>query len=93
MREELNHPYGPDSDLAKLAFSFYDKVPLKKAMSELADRHGSKIAFSPKVEKELEKPVSARLVNVPFDTALEVLANMADLRVSRKGNDFLVTPK
>ena len=37
--------------------------------------------------------VSLRLLNVPADKVLDVIATAADLRVVRKGNVFLVTSR
>ena len=48
---------------------------------------------SPSAEKELEKVVTARLLNVPFEIAVETLADLADLKAVRKANVLLVTTK
>ena len=37
--------------------------------------------------------VNARMLNVPADKAIELLALQADLRVIKKGNSFFVTGK
>jgi len=93
LRQELNYPNGLADELRSPAFGFYDKVPLHKALKDLGERYNRNAVLSPSVEKELETTISARLVNVPFDTAVETLADMADLKLVRKANVFFVTTK
>jgi hypothetical protein len=38
-------------------------------------------------------PVSAHLLNLPADKALELLAEQCDLRVIRKGNAYMITTR
>jgi hypothetical protein len=93
LRKELNYPNGRADDLRSLVIGFYDKVPLHTALKDLGERYSRTVVLSPLAEKELEKPISARLLNVPFETAVETLVDMADLKLVRKANVFFVTTK
>ncbi len=93
LRQELNYPNGLADELRSLAIGFYDKVPLHAALKDLGDRYNRNVVLSPLAEKELEKAISARLLNVPFDTAVETLADMVDLKVVRKANVLFITTK
>jgi hypothetical protein len=93
LRKELNHPHGPDSDLRNLVIRFYDNVPLQTAFNDLAEKYNRNVILSPLAQKEMEQKVTARLINVPFDAAVETLADMADLKLVRKSNVTLVTTK
>jgi hypothetical protein len=93
IRKELKLPEAADGTLARLVIQFYDKVTLESALEDLAKRYGRKIVRSDKAEKQLKKTISARLINLPFESAVQTLANMADLGVARMGNDFVVTTK
>jgi len=93
LRQELNYPNGSARELLSLAVGFYDKVPLHKALKDLGERYSRNVVLSPLAEKELENSISARLLNVPFDIAMETLADMADLKVVRNANVFFVTTK
>jgi hypothetical protein len=93
IRKELKLSEADDRTLATLVIHFYEKVTLEAALQDLAKKYGGKIVLSPKAEKQLKKLISARLINLPFETAVENLANMADLSVVRTGNDLVVTTK
>ena len=93
LRKELNHPNGPDSDLRNLVVRFYDNVPLQTAMNDLAERYNRNVILSPLAQKELDQKITARLLNVPFDVAVEALADLADLKLVRKANVTLVTTR
>jgi hypothetical protein len=93
LRQELNYPNGFADELRSLAVGFYDKVPLHTALKDLGERYDRNVVLSPLAEKELEKTISARLLNVPVETAVETLADMADLKIVRKANVFFVTTK
>ena len=60
-------------------------------LTELADTYGFTVIIAVQAAEEAKSPVSARLMNVPFPTALEVLALNAGLRVVRRENTFIVT--
>ena len=63
--------------------------PLSAILDELAASYGLNIVVAD-VKVQLKTPLTECLLNVPADTALELLAGQADLRVVRKGNTFRI---
>jgi internalin A len=93
LRKTLNHPFGPDSDFRKLVVRRFRGAPLHQALEEVSKADGRKVTLSPLAKKELETPITARLDDVPFEPAVALLAQMADLRVVRQADGLLVTTK
>ncbi len=93
LRKELNHPYGLDHDFTRLVVRFYDKVPVETALNDLAAKYDRTIVFASLAEKALKETISARLINVPLETAVATLAEMASLKVVRKKNVLFITTK
>jgi hypothetical protein len=80
--------------LAQPLVSFVAKEkPLNEAIAQLADRYDLSVVVSPQAGDARTGFVTARLLNVPAETALELLATQCDLRVVRKGTAFLITSK
>ena len=66
--------------------------PLPAVLTELARVYDLNVVVEARVQKDLRGVVvTERLLNVPADTALELLAGQAGLSVVRKGNTFRVT--
>ncbi len=65
--------------------------PLDEVLTQMADRYGFTVIIAIQVAEDAKTPVSARLMNVPFGTALDVLAMNAGLKVVRRDNTFIVT--
>ena len=61
------------------------------AVGELADTYGFTVVIAAQAADAAKTIVSARLMNVPFPTALEVLALNAGLKVVRRDNTFIMT--
>jgi hypothetical protein len=66
-------------------------VPLKKAVRELAKNHGINLVIDPKVATEADAPVTLQLDDTGLETALRLLAEMANLKAVRMGNVMFVT--
>jgi hypothetical protein len=66
-------------------------MPLSAALDDLAADYDLTVILSPKAGDQKAAFVTARLLNVPADKAVELLALQADLRVVRRGPAFLVT--
>jgi hypothetical protein len=81
---------GPDRLLVDAVF---DGHRLGKALHELAASSGVNLVIDPRVEEKAETAVSATLLNVPVDTAVRVLADMADLQPAFLDNVIYVTSK
>ncbi len=67
--------------------------PLNEAVAMIAERYDLTVVVSPQAGDAKTGFVTARLLNVPADKALELLAVQCDLRIVRKGNAFLITSR
>jgi hypothetical protein len=79
--------------LPVLVSAVYKEKPLNEALADLAEEHDLTITVAPQAADNKAAFVNARLLNVPADKAIELMALQADLRVVRKGNAWLVTSK
>jgi RNA polymerase sigma factor (sigma-70 family) len=105
LRDELGLSFaipigpGPDSDsrfpaLLPLVVVSFDKTPIDEALKEIATSTGYNIVVdSRKGDKEKGPRVTADLNNVPVDTAVRILADMADMGVAHLDNVLYVTTK
>lgn len=66
---------------------------LNDALAELAEEYDLNVVVAPQSGDARTGFVTARLLNVPADKAIELLAIQADLRVVRKGTAYLVTSR
>lgn len=71
----------------------YDAVPFNKAIKELATKYGVSVVVDPKVvkSKTAENPVTLSVDDVPFEAAVRLMCEMADLKPARMGNVIYVT--
>ncbi len=67
--------------------------PLAEVIDMLASRYDLSVILAPQARESRTMPVSAHLLNLPADKALELLAEQCDLRVIRKGNAYLITTR
>jgi hypothetical protein len=81
----------PDGPFPPLVAGTFEKVPLEAALKELA--HAGNVVLDSRAAKEGQTAVTADLVNVPLDTAVRMLADMAGLKVVPLDNVFYVTSK
>jgi hypothetical protein len=71
----------------------FEKKPLAEALKELDNTVDFNIVLDVRMAESAKAPVTARLDNVPLDTAVQLLADMADLRAVLIDNVFYVTVK
>jgi hypothetical protein len=72
----------------------FDKIPLDQALRELSERTGINIVLDARsAERATKTPVTATLTNVAPDTAVRVLADMADLKPVALDSVLYVTSK
>ena len=71
----------------------FDQRPFAKVLEELADATGFNIVLDPRVGDKAKAPLSASLKNVPLETAVRLLADMADLKPVLLDNVFYVTTR
>jgi hypothetical protein len=84
---------GKESLAEPLVSAIIKEKPLNEAVAMIAERYDLTVVVSPQSGDARTGFVTARLLNVPADKALELLALQADLRVVRKGNAFLITSR
>jgi hypothetical protein len=81
-------------NLMPLVHCNFQKAPLSQVLAELAERTECSIVLTTQVpEKVAEQAITVKLVNVPAQSAIETVAEMADLRVIVRGNAYFVTTK
>jgi hypothetical protein len=76
-----------------LVSAAYKEKPLNEALADLAEEYDLTVVVSPQAGDARMGFVNARLLNLPADKAVELLALQADLRVVRRGTAYLVTSK
>ncbi len=83
-----------DRPLLPLVWETFDKEALPDALNKLGDASGFNVVVDPRVADQVRKvDVSARLANVPVDTAVQLLADMAGVGSVRLDNVLYVTGK
>lgn len=71
----------------------YKERPLNEVLAEIADDHDVTILVAPQSGDARMTFINSRLLNVPLESALELLAVQADLRVVKRKNAYLITGK
>jgi hypothetical protein len=88
LRKEF-FPDRPAGPLLPLVTIKLDKTPLESALKSL--RYWGNVVLDSRAEKVAQTPVTADVENVPLDTAVRMLANMAGLKVVPLENALYVT--
>ncbi len=70
-----------------------DKVEFAAAMKQMARQTGVNLALDPRAEKEATARISLDAEDVPLETAVRLLSEMAGLKPVRAGNTLFVTKK
>jgi len=78
---------------SSLVYAVFDKVPLPEALAELGHTTGSNVILASRLGEAAETKITAELTGVPLDTAVVLLAEMADLKLVRLGNVYYVTSR
>lgn len=76
-----------------LVSAIYKEKPLNEVLADLAEEFDLNVIVAPQVRDAKAAFVSARLLNVPAERAIELIALQADLRVIHKGPAFFVTSR
>jgi hypothetical protein len=71
----------------------FENLQLKAALRQLARETATNLVIDTRVSQNALKPVTVTLEEVPLDTAVKLLANMADLKPVQVGNVLYVTTK
>jgi hypothetical protein len=70
-----------------------DRAPLEDALRELAAQADFNVVLDNRTAEKARTPVTARLRNTPLDTAVRLLADMAELRPVHLDNALYVTSR
>lgn len=70
-----------------------DKASLADGLKQLVRETGANLLLDPRTQKEAQALVTLQLDDVPLETAVRLLAEMAGLRPVRMGNVLFVTSK
>ncbi|MFO0927060.1 MAG: hypothetical protein U0736_08455 [Gemmataceae bacterium] len=88
-REELR--LSDEEPLPSLVTEDFQKESLTKALDRIAEATDTTVVVDVSCQEKAKLEVSARLTNVPVDTAVRLLANMVGLDVTRVNNALYVT--
>jgi hypothetical protein len=83
-REAIRREFYPgrtEEVLPPLVYTTFEGKPLAEALKELSQGSGLTVLLDGRAAKEARTPVTADLMNVPLDTAVRLLADMAGLKV------------
>jgi hypothetical protein len=86
-------PGRKDLNLPPLVYAAFDKVPLSDALAELGHTTGSNVVLASRLGQAGETKITADLTGVPLDTAIVLLADMADLKLVHLDNVYYVTSR
>src|SRR5207302_902068 len=76
-----------------LVLARFDEKPLKDAFEELSDLYDVSVVLDARVKDKGKTAVTGKFLNVPFDTAVTLLADQVDLEAVRLDNVWYVTTK
>ncbi len=82
---------GEGRRLAPTVDADFNRMPLEDALCELAAKSGISIVLDIRVGEHSRKPVTATLNQVPVDSAVRVVTDMTDLRMTVVDNVLYVT--
>jgi hypothetical protein len=90
VRAELGLP--DNRDLLPLVWETFENKPLPAALAKLGEASGFNVVVDGRVVEQVRKvEVTTRFANVPVDTAVQVLADMAGMASVRLDNVLYVT--
>ena len=84
---------GPPRLAQMIVSAIVKEKPLNEVVADIAEEFDLNVVVAPQAGDSRMAFVSVRLLNVPADKALDVIATAADLRVVRKGNVFFITSR
>jgi hypothetical protein len=83
-----------DRSALPLVYGIFEKLPLEEALRVVSDQADVSVILDAYRAAEKQKiAVTATFKNVPVDTAVQLLADMAELKMVRLGNVFYVTTR
>lgn len=95
VRRELGYPnetpFNNERPVPPLIWDAFDAARLAEILPRLAEASGYNVVADPKAGEKLQTKLTLQLSNVPIETAVRLLANMAGLSLVRLDNVFYVT--
>jgi hypothetical protein len=76
-----------------LVSAIFKEKPLNEAAAKIAEMYDLTVVVAPQAADVKATAVTARILNMPADKAIELLALQSDLRVVRRGPAYLLTTK
>lgn len=74
-----------------LVWDAFEDTPVSRVLQRIADANDFNVVMDPRVAKRLQTKATAQFNNVPVDTAVRLLANMADVSMVRLDNVLYLT--
>jgi hypothetical protein len=71
----------------------FDKVELNRALRQLARETATNLIVDTRAAREAQTPVTLEADDVPLETAVRLMAEMANLKPVRVGNTLFITSK
>lgn len=93
-RAQVNEVWGKyEGPYLPLVHADFEGRPLGEALQELAEQAAFSVVVDARAADKAKTPVSASFTNLPLDTAVRVLADMADLKPFLVDNLLYVTTR
>ncbi len=89
LREELGIP--DHRPVLPLVWDVFENTPVSKALESVTETTGYNVVVDSRVAEKTQAKATVLFNNVPVDTAVRLLANMADLSMVRLDNVFYLT--
>jgi hypothetical protein len=74
-----------------LVWDVFEETPISKALMRVTEQTSFSVIVDSSVKDKVKLSVTAQFNNVPVDTAVRLLANMADLSMVKLDNVFYLT--
>lgn len=74
-----------------LVWDAFEDIPVSQVLQRIADANGFNVVTDPRVAKQLQTRATAQFNNVPVETVVRLLVNMADVSMVRLDNVFYLT--
>jgi RNA polymerase sigma factor (sigma-70 family) len=91
LRDELGIPRNELRSVLPLVWDVFEGTPISKALASVTETTGYNVVVDSRVAEKVQGKATVQFNNVPVDTAVRLLANMADLSMVRLDNVFYLT--
>jgi hypothetical protein len=91
LQDELGIPRNLIRSVLPLVWDVFEDTPISKALASVTETTGYNVVVDSRVADKVQTRATVQFNNVPVDTAVRLLANMADLSMVRLDNVFYLT--